>query len=90
MDAEDPRTRRGQIRPNLIGKLSGEIPALLDYVGYLGITEQDKKITRVLCTEPSESYVAKGRNDEDAETHLDSLLDDPTLPKILDQLNGKE
>lgn len=90
MDSEDPRTRRGQIRPNLIGKLSGEIPALLDYVGYLGIIETDKKITRVLCTEPSDSYIAKARNDEDASTHLEALLLNPTLPAILDQLNGKE
>jgi hypothetical protein len=88
MDTEDARTRRGQVRPNLIGKLSGEIPALLDYVGYLGITEEGGVSTRVLCTEPSERFVAKARNDEDATSHLDGMLKDPTLPKILDQLDG--
>lgn len=88
MDQEDARTRRGQVRPNLIGKLSGELSALLDYVGYLGIIEDKEKTTRVLCTAASERFVAKARNDEDAEFQLEGELLDPTLPKVLDQLQG--
>lgn len=90
MDTEDARTRRGQARPNLIGKLSSEAPALVDFVGYLGIRDIEGGGTmRVLCTGPSERYIAKARNDEDTQQQLPEFLDNPTLPAVLSALYGE-
>ena len=90
MDVEDARTRRGQARVNLYGKFSNEAPALVDFVSYLGLIEQnDKSFGRVLCNGPSDRYVAKVRNDEDDPEHtLPDLIHDPTLTKVLDALLG--
>lgn len=94
MDVEDARTRRGKAQPNLIGKFTQEVAALMDWVGYLGIQEDEKAgvrtVTRVLCTGPSERYVAKGRNDVDAGGQLPEFVNNPTLPMILDYLEGKK
>lgn len=90
MDIEDARTRRGQARPNLIGKLSSEAPALVDFVGYLAIRDLEGGGTmRVLCTGPSERYIAKARNDEDTLAQLPEFMDDPTLPAVLSALYGE-
>jgi hypothetical protein len=93
MDIEDARTRRGKAQPNLIGKFAQEVSALVDWVAYLGLSEETKNnvrtVTRTLCTGPSERYVAKGRNDVDSGGQLPEFIDEPTLPMILDFLQGK-
>ena len=93
MDVEDARTRRGKAQPNLIGKFTQEVAALMDWVGYLGISEEEKAgvrtVTRVLCTGPSERYVAKGRNDVNDGGQLPEFVNNPTLPTILDFLEGE-
>lgn len=89
MDVEDARTRRGQARPNFYGKFANEAPALVDYVGYLGLKEGSAPAQRVLCTGPADRYIAKARNDEDRpQFNLPEFIEDPTMTKVLDALLG--
>lgn len=93
MDVEDARTRRGKAQPNLIGKFAQEGAGLVDWVGYLAISEEEtngvRTVNRVLCTGPSDRYVAKARNDPDEGGQLPEFIDNPTLPMILDYIEGK-
>lgn len=89
MDREDARTRRGLAGPNLFGKFSAEVTALVDYVSYLGLKGDDDKAVRVLCSAASNRYVAKARNDPDDPDHaLPEFIEEPTLTKILDAICG--
>jgi phage nucleotide-binding protein len=89
-DKENPQTKRQQAVPNLTGKLSAEIPGLVDIVGYLGIVDDEDESGepvsyRSLLVQPTGRFMAKAR---DEEGRLGDAVDRPTLPKILDLLDG--
>ena len=89
--AEDtnPRTKLPQSRPSLVGKLVFEVAGLMDIVGFLCTEEgedpdtHEALLARLLVTDPSDREVAKDRSEGGM---LGGVVDDPTLPKILDLL----
>lgn len=91
-EKENPQTHRMQAVPNLTGKLVFEVPGLVDIVAYLGVMddadeEGDPIVVRSLLVQPTGRFMAKAR-DEDG--RLGEAIDDPTLPKIMDLLDGKD
>lgn len=92
-EQQDARTKLMQYRPALTGKLVNEIPGLLDVVGYLAVIEdtdeEGNAVTyRALLMTPSERYMAKARVDEAAPVQLPEMYANPTLPGLLDLLDG--
>ena len=89
-EAQDPNTKLMQIRPALTGKLALEVPGLVDVVGYLAVSESEDKdgnavVSRILLTQPTGKYMAKDRSEGG---RLSPYLENPTLPKILDIIEG--
>jgi phage nucleotide-binding protein len=92
-EQQDARTKLMQYRPALTGKLVNEIPGLLDVVGYLAVIEDTDEegnaiMYRALLMHPSERYMAKARVDEEAPIQLPEMYANPTLPGLLDMLDG--
>jgi phage nucleotide-binding protein len=90
-EKENPQTKRMQAVPSLTGKLVNEIPGLVDIVAYLGLVDDEDEngdpfTYRSLLVQPSGRFMAKAR-DEDG--RLGESIDKPTLPAILDLLDGK-
>ena len=81
----DPRTKRTQYQPSLVGQLTLEVPGLLVIIGYLAIVtevkEGQKVQYRALFTQPAEGFIAKDRTEGGK---LGGMVIEPTLPKILD------
>lgn len=82
-DVQDPISREFEYRPSLTGKLAIEVPAMFSIVGYLGLVGD--KGERHLFTQPRGRFVAKDRSEGG---RLGGDLSNPTLPKILDLLEG--
>ena len=69
--------------PSLTGKLSLEVPALLDIVGYMTMKKIEGEFHRVLWFQPYDNAIAKDRSEGGK---LGDFMEDPTLPKIFDSL----
>jgi hypothetical protein len=69
-------------RPNLIGKLSGEIPALVDILGYY---DQDRDGNRIMYFTSDKKFLAKDRSEGGA---LGDFIEEPTIPKIYNLIKG--
>lgn len=92
MDVTDPKSRKPQVRPSLVGKLGNELPGLLDTIAYLAIVEEGDQTLRCLYFRPTERFFAKDRSEGG---RLGESLDIPdhtypTLPTILDRLTKEE
>lgn len=89
VEVEDARTRKPALRPSFSGKLVNEMPGLIDVVGYLAVVEEgdgEKAVTyRSLMLQPGDRFYAKLRREGDPISRLDR----PTLPKLLDLVEGK-
>lgn len=84
---QDPRTKTSMMMMSLTGKLVFEIPGLFDIVGYLAMVDQDDGATeRWLFTQPTGRFDAKDRTEGGK---LGEYIVNPTLPKILDLVEGK-
>ena len=83
---QDPQTRENKLWPSLTGKLAFEIPGLVEIVGYLAIVENEDKTERWLFTQPSGRFEAKDRTEGGK---LGEYIIEPTIPKILDLIEGK-
>jgi hypothetical protein len=80
------------VAPNLTGKLVNEVPGLVDIVAYLAVIEeadedQNPISFRSLLVQPTGRFMAKAR-DEDG--RLGDAIDHPTLPIVMDLLEGKK
>jgi len=89
-EKENPQTKRMQAVPNLTGKLVYEVPGLVDIVAYLGVMDdadaEGEPITvRSLLVQPTGRFMAKAR---DEGGRLGDAVESPTLPKVLDLLDG--
>lgn len=80
---KDERTGILKVKPSLTGKLVGEIPALVDIVGFLHIDKDE--VTRVMSFQPSGRYVAKDRTEGGA---LGDEIDDCSIPEIYKRIHG--
>jgi len=76
----------GKLSPLLVGRLREELPALVETVGYLGLDEADGEVVRILITAPTLRFFAKDRSEGGK---LGSEVVNPTLPKLLDMLQGE-
>lgn len=86
LEAREPRTKKYQFRPALVGQLVKEIPGLVDTLGYLAIVEEENGNTyRALFVQPTERFMAKDRSEGGK---LGEYIVNPTLPMILDILEG--
>lgn len=84
---QDPRTKTSMMMMSLTGKLVFEIPGLFDVVGYLAMVDQEDGATeRWLFTQPTGRFDAKDRTEGGK---LGEYIVNPTLPKILDLVEGK-
>jgi len=83
-DVQDPISRQFEYRPALTGKLSVEVPAMFSTVGYLGLVGDEGE--RHFFTQPFGRFLAKDRSEGG---RLGGDLPNPTLPKILDLLEGE-
>jgi len=78
------------IKPSLPGKLSDEVAAYMDIIGYLWVEDvtgengQTKKM-RKLLTQPSEPFYAKDRSPGGK---LGTIVEEPTIPKIMEMIYG--
>jgi hypothetical protein len=86
MESIDARTKKMQYRPGLTGKLSMELPGLVDTIGYLSVVEDDDETFRCLFVQPTEKFMAKDRSEGGI---LGDEIEEPTLPEILDILLGE-
>jgi hypothetical protein len=97
-EKEDPITGEDKIRPNVHGKLAGEIPGFLDILGHLSVETKHPKVKgadgkersvevreRVMRFQPGGRYLAKDRSDK-----LGLLMRNPTMLKIMDPILGDE
>lgn len=85
-EVKDDRTGTMKVRPNLPGKLVGEIPAFLDEVFYLKVEQvrekqpdgKEKRITkRFMLTQPDGKHLAKDRSGK-----LPLFLENPDMQTI--------
>lgn len=84
---QDPRTKEMKLYPSLTGKLAFEIPGLMEIVGYLAIVEfDDGAMTRRLFVQPTGRLEVKDRTEGGK---LGEYVDDPTLPKLMDLIEGE-
>lgn len=84
---QDPRTKTSMMMMSLTGKLVFEIPGLFDVVGYLAMVDQEDGATdRWLFTQPTGRFDAKDRTEGGK---LGEYIVNPTLPRILDLVEGK-
>jgi hypothetical protein len=85
-EEEDAKSRKSQVRPNLTGKLTNEVPGLVSTLGYLAIVEDQQGPYRALICQPDERFMAKDRSEGGK---LGTIVAEPTLPYLLDLLEGK-
>lgn len=85
IEAENPRTRKTELRPQLTGRLVGEVPGLVEVVAYLAVVEDGDDEYRALYLRATERFMAKART----EFPVPAFIKDPTLGKLLDVLEGK-
>jgi hypothetical protein len=84
----DDNTGLPKSRPMLQGRMSSEVPAYMDIVGYL-ITRQDRgedevvKNTRVLITEPRDRNIGKDRLGS-----LGGAIENPSLADIVKKVES--
>lgn len=79
----DARTKKMQYRPGLTGKLTLELPGLVDTIGYLAVIDEEDETFRCLFVQPTEKFMAKDRSEGGV---LGDEIEDPTLPGLLDTL----
>lgn len=81
---EDERKRRVK-RPNLPGKLAGEIQGFLDVVGYLATARggENNELNRRLYVSPGNTFQAKNRFGTDVD-----YIDDPEMNDLWELANG--
>ena len=83
---KDESTGIMKVKPALTGKLVGEIPALVDIVGYLTIDKDGE--TRIMYFQPSNRYVAKDRTEKGV---IGRSIENPTIADIFAKVkNVKE
>ena len=82
---QDPRTKKMELWPQLTGKLAREVPHLVEIVGYLAIAETEEGESRVLVVDSTSDVHAKDRTEGGL---LGGMVWDPTLPKIMDLVEG--
>jgi hypothetical protein len=83
---QDPLTRESKIWPALTGKLAFEVPGLVEIVGYLAVVEKDEDTNeRWLFVQPTGRFEAKDRTEGGK---LGQYIVEPTIPKILDLVEG--
>jgi cell division septum initiation protein DivIVA len=74
--------------PSLSGKLAGEVAAFLDIVGYYYMkpVEEDGQLKdkRLMLVAKTETIIAKDRTNA-----LPMVIEEPTMQKIFDYINGK-
>lgn len=79
----------GLTMPSMTGKLPADVAGLVDIVGYLGLDSDDvpagQTPKRFLLTTPTNTIMAKDRSEGGK---LGTGVDNPTITKILDLLNG--
>jgi hypothetical protein len=82
----DESTGAVMIQPVLKGKASlGEVPKIVDIIAYMQIAvAEDKSNVRVLVTEPTDKIDAGDRFGK-----LDSIIPNPTMQAVYDQLTAK-
>jgi hypothetical protein len=80
-DVKDELDGTIETRPSFIGKLSVEIPALVDVVGYVQMSRVRGESIRQIRFQPTPRIQAKDRTEGG---RLGAILDNPTLPKVLD------
>lgn len=88
IEKPDPITNEDKIRPNVHGKLAGEIPGFLDILGHLsvstryvtpkGTTKSVEIRERTMRFQPSGKYIAKDRSGR-----LGDKMMDPTMLRIM-------
>lgn len=86
---QDPRTREYKAWPALTGKLTFEIPGLVEVVGYLAVVDLDESAdaedqestARWLFVQPTGKFEAKDRTEGGM---LGEYIENPTLPQIFD------
>jgi len=87
---EDKNEKTGMVTtlPSLSGKLSGEVAAFLDIVGYYYVKRigsgEDAVDKRLLLTKKTETVIAKDRTGQ-----LDLVMEDPDMQMVFDQINNK-
>lgn len=88
---EDKNDKTGMVTtlPSLSGKLSGEVAAFLDIVGFyyvkrIGSGEEARDV-RLLLTAKTETIVAKDRTRQ-----LPMVVEEPTMQKLFDLINTTE
>jgi hypothetical protein len=85
---KDMRTGAITLKPGLSGKLSGEVSAFLDIVGYYYVREvsvngEDQQL-RLLCTQKTERAVAKDRSGR-----LPAIQEKPTMTSLFEIMYPK-
>jgi phage nucleotide-binding protein len=83
-ESKDDMTGKVTIKPSLTGKLSDEVPAMVDIVGYLTVDTKDN--ARVMFFQPTAKAIAKDRSEGGK---LGDCVENATLPTVLDYLEGK-
>ena len=81
-------TGEDRLYPNMIGQFKEKIAHIFGQVGYLAIHPGDENIeagTRILIVKSREDLEAKFR---DESRQVEDMIIDPTLPKLLDRVNG--
>lgn len=84
----DTLTAKKTVRPNLVGKLTGEIPGLVHVVGYLAVeTGTDDKPERVIYFQPDGRLAVK---DNTEGGKLGNEIVEPTISKMMDLALAKK
>lgn len=78
----NPRTKMPRAEPAMQGKLILEVPHLVNTVGYFDVGPDGE---RQLYLNADEKFIAKDRSEEHV---LGDMLENPTLPDVLNRLEG--
>jgi hypothetical protein len=85
-EERDPKTGQAYIKPDLPGKLAGQVPGFLDIVSYYYLKEvpvvegqEDTRMARILLSQATEKVTAKDRSGK-----LPQVLYDPTMAMLFD------
>jgi hypothetical protein len=87
---DDKNDKTGMVTtlPSLSGKLSGEVAAFLDIVGYYYVKRigsgEDAEDVRLLLTQKTETIIAKDRT-----SRLPMVMEKPTMQDVFDAVNTK-
>lgn len=82
-EVTDERTNKKQIYPSIPGKLKTELPGFFDIVGYYRSVAEGGELVRKLQVVGTESVIAKDRSGA-----LDSLITDPSVPMLWEQIHS--